>query len=222
MYGRTFTDAYGEHAAIKGILDIFGLLKMFGCDSYNPTWWFYNCIIVLYLLFPFLNKWLWKTPYMLISIAVSIGLFGFIPGLNVISKYLLVFVIGILISRIPVQWLKNTKWWHVLIAFILLAAWRLTKSCPKHISDSLLVVGMALFLYKVPLKTCIQNALEALGRHSMNMFLTHTFIFYFWFSKFIYITRNPFLIFLSLLISCYLLSLFIEWTKRKVKFYKLL
>lgn len=221
VFGRTFTEAYGDHAMIKGVLDFFGLLKMFGFDSYNPTWWFYNCILILYLLFPLLNKWLLKSTYLLVSVTITCGLLFFIPGVNVISGYLFVFLAGMLMSKMPVQWVTDTKWWQVLIALLMLSLWRLTKNCPTQIADGLLCVGMALMVYKIKWSKWLGQAMESLGKHSMNMFLTHTFIFYFWFSKYIYITRNPLLIFLSLLVSSYLLSVLIEWTKRKVGFYKL-
>lgn len=221
VFGRTFTEVYGDHAVIKAFLDFFGLLKMFGVDSYNPTWWFYNCIIILYLLFPLLYKWLMKSTYPLVSLSITCGLLFFIPGVNVISGFLFAFLLGMLMAKMPVEWVKETKWWHVLIALIMLSLWRLTKNCPTQIADGLLCAGMALMVYKIKWSKWLRIALESLGKNSMNMFLTHTFIYYLWFSKYIYITRNPLLIFLSLLVSSYLLSVLIEWTKRKIGFYKI-
>lgn len=222
VFGRTLMDAYGDHVALKGILDFFGLLKMFGIDSYNPTWWFYSCIIILYLLFPLLNRWLWSSTYLVVSVALTIGFLHFVPGINVIAGYLFVFLAGILLSRMPLKWGEKAKWWHFVLGLMLMALWRMGSNSPKHIVDAMLCVGMALLIYKLPLDNWIGNIFAALGEHSMNMFLTHSFIFYFWFSKYIYITRNPLLIFLSLTISTYLLSVGIEWLKRKVGFYKLI
>ena len=221
VFGRSFTDAYGDNVVLKGVLDFFGLLKMFGVDSYNPTWWFYNCIIILYLLFPLLNKWLFKNTYLLVSVSITCGLMSFIPGVNVISGYLFVFLIGMLMAKMPVQWVNDTKWWQIMIALLMLSLWRLTKICPTQIADGMLCVGIALMVYKIKWNKWVEKLMASLGEHSMNMFLTHTFIFYFWFSKYIYITRNPLLIFLSLLVSSYLLSVLIEWTKRNVGFYKI-
>jgi peptidoglycan/LPS O-acetylase OafA/YrhL len=222
LFGRTFANAYGDHVVVKSVLDFFGLLKMFGYDSYNPTWWFYNCIILLYLLFPLLREWLWRSPYLVLSIAITIGLFFPIPGVNVISGYILTFVTGMLLSRMPLRWIENVKWWHVLIALVFLSVWRFTKTCPKQIADAMLCFGIAAFLYKVALWSWLVKLLEELGKHSMNMFLTHTFIFSFWFRDYIYITRNPLIIFLSLVVCSYLLSVAIEYLKMRVGFYKLL
>lgn len=221
VFGRTFTDAYGDHVAFKFVLDIFGFLKMFGYDSYNPTWWFYNLIIVLYIIFPLLNKWLWRTPYLIVSFAFAIGIFGFIPVLRVISAFLLVFISGMLMARLPLTWIEEMKWWHIVIALTILVICRFPKQSPIHIVDSLLCIGLALLLYKVQLWRWLRLIFESLGKHSMNMFLIHTFIFCYWFKDYIYITKNPILILLSLLVSTYLLSVAIEWTKQKIGFYKL-
>ena len=221
VFGRTFTDAYGDHATIKGFLDFFGLLAMFGIDSYNPTWWFYNCIIILYLLFPLLNRWLLKSTYLLVCLAVTCGLLSFFPGVNVVSGYLLVFLVGMLLAKMPVTWVKDTQWWQLLIALMMLSLWRLTKNCPTQIADALLCAGMALMVYKIKWSKWIESVMVSLGKHSMNMFLTHTFIFYLWFSKYIYITRNPMTIFLTLLIVSFLLSVLIEKTKQWIGFYRI-
>lgn len=222
VFGRTFADAYGDNAAIKGALDIFGLLCMFNVNSYNPTWWFYNCILMLYLLFPLLNKVLWRTPYLTLCVALTIGLFGFIPGINVIASYLFVFLTGMFLARIPLKWINNTKGWQIVIALFLLSVWRMSQVSPKHIVDAMLCAGLAFLIHKQTLENWIGMILAFLGKHSMNMFLIHTFIFYFWFPDYIYITRNPLLILLSLVVTSLLCSVIIERIKNVVGFYKLL
>ena len=221
VFGRSFSDVYGDHAVYKAVLDFMGLVKILGIDSYNPTWWFYSCIIILYLLFPILNIWLWKSPYLVVSIAATIGLMGNIPGINVIKSFLFVFIVGMIMAKIPLKWIDSTNCHQIIIALALLSVWRFTKTSPRHIVDSLLCVGIALFVYKVNLYNWISIFFEELGKHSMNMFLTHTFIYYLWFGNYIYITRNPFLIFVSLLATSYLLSVLIEWIKKKIGFYKI-
>ena len=220
VFGRTFVDAYGDNSAIKAALDFWGILKMCDVDSYNPTWWFYNCIIILYLLFPLFNRVLWLTPFLTVSVAMAIGILSFVPGINVIYSYLFVFIMGMLIARMPLKWIEKTKNWHILIALAALSGWRFSLVSPKHIVDAMLCAGMAIFIYKLPLENWIGHVFAELGKHSMNMFLIHTFIFYFWFRDFIYITRNPLLIFLSLLLISYLASLIIEKIKKSMGFYK--
>lgn len=222
VFGRTLPDAYGEHVALRGVLDFLGLLKMFGVDSYNPAWWFYNCIIILYLVFPLLNRFYLRTSYLVISISLTIGLLGFVPIFNVISNYLFVFILGMLFSKMPVLWLRETRIWQILVAIIILSVWRFTAASPKHIVDGLLCAGLAMLIYKMPLQNIVGRVFEELGKHSMNMFLIHSFISWWWFRKYIYLTHNPLIILLSLLVTSYLLSVGIEWIKNKMFFYKLL
>ncbi len=66
------------------------------------------------------------------------------------------------------------------------------------------------------------QAISLLGKHSMNIFLFHTFIYYYWFQEYIYITRNPLIIYLSLLCACIIISIFIEQLKRVLHFESLI
>lgn len=52
----------------------------------------------------------------------------------------------------------------------------------------------------------VSVALQFVGRQSMNIFLFHTFIYYYWFHTFIYAPRHPLLIFLLLLVICLIVS----------------
>ncbi|TAL33275.1 MAG: hypothetical protein EPN93_14690 [Spirochaetes bacterium] len=63
-----------------------------------------------------------------------------------------------------------------------------------------------------------QRVLAFLGRHLFNVFLFHTFIFYYYWPDFIYSFSNPGLIFLVLLAICILVSISIEYAKKFLKF----
>jgi len=222
VFGRSLNDAYGENVALKTVLDFFGILKLFGTEHYNPTWWFYSCIIVLYLLFPLLSKTLKTATYFILSVALTIGVAGkLVPSIGVALGYLLAFVCGMMMAKIPLKFFEKTTVWQIVLALCMLTLLRFARTSPKNVADAMICVGLSLFLYKVPLKNAIGKVLEELGKHSMNMFLIHTFIFYFWFRNFIYITRNPILIFLSLLVSSYILSVMIEFIKKQIGFYKI-
>lgn len=64
----------------------------------------------------------------------------------------------------------------------------------------------------------IVTTLSFIGSHSMNIFMFHTFIYYYYFEDFIYYTRNPLLIFITLLVVCLILSMGIEYLKKKLHF----
>ena len=65
VFHRTFADVYGTHTILKSGLDILGLLNLTGQLGYNATWWFYSCIIVLYMIYPWLAGRFDKSPYLI-------------------------------------------------------------------------------------------------------------------------------------------------------------
>ena len=60
----------------------------------------------------------------------------------------------------------------------------------------------------------VRSVLSYVGKHSMNMFLTHTFVFEFWFREFTFSFRYPLLILTVLVIDTLLISVVIEWLKK--------
>lgn len=60
-----------------------------------------------------------------------------------------------------------------------------------------------------------------LGKHSFNIFLFHTFIYAYYWPELIFWSRNPFMIFATLLCACLLVSVVIEYIKQKLGFYRL-
>lgn len=98
VFGRTFTDAYHTHIIPKFILDFFGILNCFGFLGYNATWWFYSCIIVLYLLFPWLYKLMeWNLWALLALVFAAFYIPGpFFHGSNI---YIASFTAGMLMCR---------------------------------------------------------------------------------------------------------------------------
>ena len=59
------------------------------------------------------------------------------------------------------------------------------------------------------------------GKHSMNMYLMHTFVSGYFFHDFIYSFKYPILIFVVLFLISLLLSVILEFVKTKLKFYQL-
>ena len=221
VFHRTFEDVYQDHVVVKAGLDFLGLLHLTGLLGYNPTWWFYSCIIVLYLLFPWLNKRFDKSPFLIMTLCFFVAVLDFLPFIQPYGVYLITFGTGMLMARKP-ELFKEISTIECIIALCLLCMMRLISGRLTFIVDTLICIGLAMLLYRVRLPKWLETAMASLGKHSMNIFLFHTFIFYYWFSHWIYITRNPFIIFISLLIPCYLISVLIEFVKEKTGFNKLI
>lgn len=220
VFGRIPAEVYGKSAIIKMILDFFGLLNLTGGLCYNPTWWFYSCIILLYLGFPllhqqFTNKWL-----LFLSIGIIVSPLAGLPIITPISNYLLPFLAGMWVARVSRSIFDRLSVFDMIISFVLLSVIR-NFSNMYCIVDTLLCMIIAVFLYKVKFSNWLETIFVQLGKHSQNIFLFHTFIFLYWFREETYITRDPLIIFIQLTAICYLISVVIEFIKQKIGFYKL-
>ena len=86
--------------------------------------------------------------------------------------------------------------------------------------DSFICLSGIMFYKQIKI-TNISQSLEFIGKHSMNIFLFHTFIYWYYFKEFIFWSRNPIIIYLTLLIVCLLVSMALEIVKQKIGFYKI-
>lgn len=220
IFDRTLIDAYGNHCFFKMLLDFLGILNLTGNLGYNPTWWFYSCIILLYLSFPLLHKWITNKWLLLLSLGVIVSRLAGLPIITPISNYLLSFLAGMWVARVPVLIFDRLRVFDAIIAFVLLSVIR-NFSNMYCIVDTLLCMTIVVFLYKVKFSNWLETIFVQLGKHSQNIFLFHTFIFLYWFREETYITRNPLIIFIQLTVVCYLISVLIEFVKQKIGFYKI-
>lgn len=222
VFNRTFDEVYGSQKIFKASLEFLGIYNLIGGYGYNPTWWFYSCIIVLYLLFPFLRKLHDRWPYLMFSIMILLPLIGFLPVIRSFAWYLLPFVVGMWVAVVPITKFDKISLGQVVITLLGLAIFRNFSGNLVSITDTLLSLGLALFVAKINAPSWMNMIFKVLGKHSMNIFLFHTFIYYFWFKDLIYVTRQPVIIFLELIASCLLISVFLEFVKNKIGFNKLL
>ncbi len=278
LFGRSLDSVYGEgtQGIICGILDFLGLLNTTGKYGYNPTWWFYSCIILLYLIFPFITCTVSRYPksiWMFVFAGIAIVKVP-LAYVGPIRYYLLPFVLGLLLSNkltfnvFQKQYNNSTvtntssnihvtdttdmlssgvKYTQgsrispylrnilsslfggslsiggiIVMTMLLVTACIIRLSIPYALLWDTLVALIIVLLFKSSqrlIKT--HGSLAFLGKHSFNIFLFHTFIYYLYFPFAIYWSRNPFIIFVSLLLSSIALSVGIEWLKKAVGFYRL-
>lgn len=100
VFGRTFTDVYREPRALNFILDFFGLLNITGQYGYNPTWWFYSCILGLYFLFPVLCLIVTRWPRAIFVLLVAGFALSCVPGIRYIPfrYYTFAFIAGMALN----------------------------------------------------------------------------------------------------------------------------
>lgn len=90
----------------------------------------------------------------------------------------------------------------------------------KFFIDGIIAAALSLCIIVIKRLTSLNfRVLKYLGKHSMNIYMLHTFIFAYFFKDFIYGFIYPPLIFMALLSSSLALSILIEYAKHKCGIY---
>lgn len=215
VFGRTFSAVYHDAIPFKLLLDFLGLLNCAGLYGYNATWWFMSCIILLYLLYPLLYRLTRSNWPVAITLAVAITFLPIMNVVNPIRYYVITFVLGIVYALNP-KFTPPGKFGTIFIflLFLVLSVCRIFGN-PILIDCALSLLLVHLYT-QVKIPDILSKCLEFIGRHSMNIFLFHTFIYYYWFREIIYAPRNPVVIYAILLAVCLFVSFAIEKLKTSI------
>ena len=193
-------------------LDLFGLANLFGTPTLNGTWWYMSYALFLPVIIIFLLA-IYKKIGSIGIIVVGI----YIPaclGVEEVSPYrwwMLTIILGIIAAKNNLfEKIKTLKHRNVFCAIVILliipVAYVRYGIGGYWILDAMLVIPVALIaiiFYKIPI---IKSFLYEIGLNSYYMFLTHSFIFYYYFRKFIYSWKYDVVILSVLLICSYLLA----------------
>ncbi len=208
------------------IIDFFGLATAFQTPTLNATWWYMSVAILLIAIAPIMYEFGKKFGYGTVIIVSLIGpmLMGLIS--TSACRYLFVFCIGMslaesgLVDRYENWKAKNrgpSRYLLTLLTFLmfvfLLYARQIVVWCDPLavIAEAVCAVLMCVLATELP--SMIGTPIFILGKHSMNIFLLHTFIFGYYWSQLIYVWNYPALIFIALLV----LSLAFSWAIEKYK-----
>lgn len=239
FFNRTFNDVYTTQIVPKLLINFLGFQDYFGFYGYNPTWWFISAILALYMIFPFLRTLVVKYKHYFLFICIFIMFINVKPVIihgyefnpySTIKYWIFPFVFGIYVSEnelfCKLKYFKKKystfNDFHLSIYILFLAIFALQRTYGLLLDDvkidaffgfTIILIGKD-FLSK---SNNLNKFMKVVGEHSFNIFLFHTFISYFYFSKFIYFFRYPPIIFLVLLISCILISVALEKIKSTLK-----
>ena len=229
-------------------IDITGLAYIFNTPTLNGTWWYMSLAIFIIAVVPFIS-WLSKKYgagiAMLLCIFVPrIITFGVQLTGEVsfsISRWFFAVVLGVIcaqydiLARAKSFTITKNKYLSKLIKFILYTALLLflvysriymhksgySKSA-YELTDNIIPVFVVYYCYEfltdIPV---LRQVLMFLGKHSMNIFLLHTFIRQYLLKEFVYSFHHFALITLAVLILSLAISVVIELLKKYTGFNKL-
>ena len=231
FFNRTFSEVYTSQVALKLFLNFLGFQQYFGYYGYNPTWWFISAIIALYSIFPFLRTLVvnYKHYFLFICFFLMFVNVQSVHGFNpyaTINYWIFPFVFGIYCSENNIfNKLESFRKKHgisttsyLFICLFILALFALQRTYGLLVTGvmvdtffgfTIIIIGKN-FLSK---DKYFKKLMEAIGKHSFNIFLFHTFIYAFYFTSFIYWFKYPPIIFIVLLSSSLALSFILEKIK---------
>ena len=216
------------------ILDIFGL-----SNTYNVTWWFNRIIIILYLLFPILYRSIRFAPWLAILVSMAVVRFEtHLPdSLYDMCICQLPFVTGIVWQmyedKLPTlsAWLAEHRYVYAVSSFFLLGITIVLRLFPiiphwfgirmdTFVSCALVLVVISL-LRNMPR---VMDTFSYLGKHSINIYLFHTFLLAYWSGRAFYSSEwlrggGNFVLLASI---CLAISVILEYAKEKMGFYKVI
>lgn len=227
FYKFDYEALYGER--MQGFLhmltDATGLSMFFGTPNLNMTWWYMEVAYILIFLVPFL-VWLVKKigyPVMLLAFFVP-AIVSFNPDAE---KYLLTAVFGVCAAY--GNWFEHLmeKKIHPLVQWLAAAGGLVLCVLVRqnfavhehylHVVDApiaLFFVWVAgVLVGSVPV---VSKVLAFIGKHSMNIYMVHTFFYMILWRKEIYQFKYAGLIFVALLVVSLLYSVVLEAIKSLV------
>lgn len=219
---RPFSEVYGTGAKsiYYFVADCVGMGGRASISHmFNATCWYIALAIGLYCLFPLLHWCLQKNPFLFCGVVLF---FGFLPVRTLLlpgRQYLIPFGIGMLSARFSFFEKMREKVHGILPLCGLLgglaAVLLLRESLKTNIDGPFAFLIICLLLTIVRKFPTVGTVLDFLGKHSANIFMTHTFFYLYFCGNLIYAPKYPFLIFLFLLGVCLVYSFLLE----KVKFF---
>ncbi len=239
--GRTvkvlFKEGFGR-GIMHSLIDCIGLAKLFDTPTLNGTWWYMSAaaffILLLPILFHFRNDLGLCFALWVFLLRIIFGHNGkdVFPGNNSIYPFVGIFILGCVFAQYDLfdKWIRLTQAKPVVKAIKLIAelcllflCFRLYSMLPLNLLCEfhfalfplLFILFCVEFILPIPF---LKRPLSFLGRHSMNVFLTHTFFRVYYLKDFTYSRGHFIMIILVLLGISLLLSVILEWIKKLLRY----
>ena len=233
---NAYKGGYKIDYAVFGLFDFLGLSELFGTPTLNGTWWYMSLALIIIAIMPLLYR-LYKKYGFIPLFMLSFIVCGFVKDARSdeivnydMVRWLFTLDLGIVfadrdwlakIKELKIIKKNNTADYTVkLVVYTALLAcsfflrqrsdWTVSYIC-DGIVPAYAVVYCYVILGEIPV---LRNVLRFFGKHSMNIFLSHTFLRAYYLKDFIYGLKYPALIFAMLTALSLLLSILIDLIKK--------
>ena len=229
-------------------VDISGLAYLFGTPTLNGTWWYMTLALFIILVIPFaarlMKRYGTALPLLLVIFIPRIISFGvqMEPDAKAnISRWFFAAVLGVvcaeydLLARAKGFMITKNKVLSKFIKFAVLTGLLVglyfarvylhkqgRSGMAYELTDNIIPAYVVYYCYEfitgIPV---LRQVLAFVGKHSMNIFLLHTFVRLYILADFVYSFRHFALITLAVLLISLAISVVLELLKKYLGFYKL-
>lgn len=233
-----FIEVYGHdfRSVVYMIIDALGLAKLLGTPLFCLTWWYMSLAIVLIMIFPFVHSIMEKYQWVVVVASIIVPrACGFGQSTD-LFRYLLAYTLGMyfaqhdLLARIKEKFMKQNvagKLLSLIVSLIGLAviikcrqnAWIGWKYLDFWDGFAAMYVIVLSYIYILNGKWIVKG-LGFLGKHSMNIFLIHSFYRDVFFHKFTYSFYYAWLDYIVLMAISLVTSIVLEWFKKLIRYEK--
>lgn len=233
---NVYKGKYRLDCVLFAFFDFMGVSELFGTPTLIGTWWYMSLALIIIAIMPLLYR-LYKKfgclPVLMLTFLVC-GIVHKAYNDKVINfdmvRWLFTLELGMicadkdLLAKIKAfRVVKKSKALDYIIKFICMTAGLVfcfyvrqrSDWTVSYIRDGLVPAYVVLYCYVILCDIPIVNkVLEFLGKHSYNIFLSHTFLRGFFLKDFIYGFKYPIVIFIVLLALSVVLSIVIDLLKK--------
>ena len=233
-----FIEVYGHdfRSVVYMIIDALGLAKLLGTPLFCLTWWYMSLAIVLIMIFPFVHSIMEKYQWVVVVASIIVPrACGFGQSTD-LFRYLLAYTLGMyfaqhdLLARIKEKFMEQNvagKLLSLIVSLIGLAviikcrqnAWIGWKYLDFWDGFAAMYVIVNSYIYILNGKWIVKG-LGFLGKHSMNIFLIHSFYRDVFFHEFTYSFYYALLDYIVLMAISLVTSIVLEWFKKLIRYEK--
>lgn len=233
-----FVEVYGHdfRSVVYMIIDALGLAKLLGTPLFCLTWWYMSLAIVLIMIFPFVHSIMEKYQWVVVVASIIVPrACGFGQSTD-LFRYLLAYTLGMyfaqhdLLARIKEKFMEQNvagKLLSLIVSLIGLAviikcrqnAWIGWKYLDFWDGFAAMYVIVNSYIYILNGKWIVKG-LGFLGKHSMNIFLIHSFYRDVFFHEFTYSFYYAWLDYIVLMAISLVTSIVLEWFKKLIRYEK--
>lgn len=233
-----FIEVYGHdfRSVVYMIIDALGLAKLLGTPLFCLTWWYMSLAIVLIMIFPFVHSIMEKYQWVVVVASIIVPrACGFGQSTD-LFRYLLAYTLGMyfaqhdLLARIKEKFMEQNVAGKLLSLIVSLIGLAVIIKCRQNawigwkyldFWDGFAAMYMIVISYIYILNgKWIVKGLGFLGKHSMNIFLIHSFYRDVFFHEFTYPFYYAWLDYIVLMAISLVTSIVLEWFKKLIRYEK--